>query len=130
MLVVTTENITGLPDHGGQGRGIRGTAMISVLHRLLLVLAGALLAAGALLLFNGVPRPGWDASMWGAILLAALLCERWRYRQIEHPSAGNWQRTGARFEDPETGQIVEVLYDPASGECRYAPVSGPETSRK
>jgi hypothetical protein len=58
------------------------------------------------------------------ILLVALLCERWRYRRIEHPPAGNWQRTSERFEDPETGQIVEVLYDPTSGERRYAPASG------
>ena len=57
--------------------------------------------------------------IWGGILVIAVLCERWRYRRNEHTSSGQWQRTGERFEDPETGQTVEVQYDPVSGERRY-----------
>ena len=104
--------------------------MRSVLHRVLLVLACGLLGMGLVLMRKGPPWPGLPAAIWGAVLVVALLCERWRYRRIEHPPAGNWQRTGERFEDPETGQIVEVLYDPTSGERRYAPVSAPEAPRK
>jgi len=104
--------------------------MRSVLQRILLMFACGLLAAGGVLLLKGVQKPGWDTTVWGAILMVALLCERWRCRQIGYPATGDWQCTGERFEDPETGQSVEVLYDPASGECRYSPVSGPEAAMK
>ena len=58
--------------------------------------------------------------IWGCILLIAVLCERWRYRRKEHNNDGTqWQQTGERFEDPETGQTLEVHYDPVSGERRY-----------
>lgn len=104
--------------------------MRSVLRGVLLVLACGLLGVGLVLMRRGPPWPGLPATIWGAVLVAALLCERWRYRHIAHPPAGNWHRTGERFEDPETGQVVEVLYDPRSGERRYAPVSGPAATRK
>ncbi|MDA8431232.1 MAG: hypothetical protein M0T70_18420 [Geobacteraceae bacterium] len=57
--------------------------------------------------------------IWGGILVIAVLCERWRYRRNEHKNGGQWQRTGERFEDPETGETVEVHYEPVSGERRY-----------
>ena len=57
--------------------------------------------------------------LWGSVLVIAVLCERWRYRRNEHNNSAKWQQTGESFEDPETGQTVEVQYDPASGERRY-----------
>lgn len=57
--------------------------------------------------------------IWGGILVIAVLCERWRYRRKEHDHDSQWQRTGERFEDPETGQTLEVHFDPVSGERRY-----------
>jgi membrane protein implicated in regulation of membrane protease activity len=57
--------------------------------------------------------------IWGGVIVIAVLCERWRYRRKEHNHNRQWQPTGERFEDPETGQTVEVQYDPASGERRY-----------
>jgi len=58
----------------------------------------------------------------GAIVLIGTLFERWRYRNRNATSRGNWQATGERFIDPETGREVEVLYDPDSGERRYREV--------
>jgi membrane protein implicated in regulation of membrane protease activity len=55
----------------------------------------------------------------GGVLVIAVLCERWRYRRKEHNHDSQWQQTGERFEDPETGQTLEVYYDPVSGERRY-----------
>ncbi|WP_460597945.1 hypothetical protein [Geomonas sp. Red276] len=56
--------------------------------------------------------------IWGGILVIAIPFERWRYRR-QHRDDGQWQPTGEKFEDPETGQIMEVEYDPVSGERRY-----------
>lgn len=94
----------------------------------LLIVGLALTGIGLVLLTVGV---GWQVLALGAIVVIAVLCERWRYRSIENPLSGRWQRTGERFEDPETGQTVEVLYDPDSGERRYVPVPGkPPPSNK
>lgn len=57
--------------------------------------------------------------IWGGILVIVVLFERWRYRRNEHANDRHWQSTGEKFEDPETGQTMEVLYDPVSGERRY-----------
>jgi hypothetical protein len=32
---------------------------------------------------------------------------------------GQWQPTGERFNDPTTGQVVEVYYNPQTGERDY-----------
>ncbi len=45
--------------------------------------------------------------------------ERWRYRSAAGDGGRGWQRTGERFEDPESGQVMEVLFDPSSGQRRY-----------
>ena len=57
--------------------------------------------------------------IWGGILVIAVLFERWRYGRNAHDHDRHWQSTGERFEDPESGQTVEVQYDPATGERRY-----------
>ncbi|NKF20813.1 hypothetical protein G7Y82_00695 [Solimonas sp. C16B3] len=56
----------------------------------------------------------------GAIFSAGVVWERWRYRRLDttHPQPG-WQATGERFVDPETDALVEVWYDPVSGERHY-----------
>jgi len=57
--------------------------------------------------------------IWGSLLVIAVLFERWRYRPKGHDHDRQWQQTNERFEDPETGQTMEVHYDPVSGERRY-----------
>jgi hypothetical protein len=90
-----------------------------VLRTALLLAAGALALCGVLLLVRGVAGPGAYALGLGAVILLATVFERWRYRpNRERPGAG-WQPTGERFEDPHTGETVQVLYDPRSGERRY-----------
>ncbi|HKK01897.1 MAG TPA: hypothetical protein VJ955_06975 [Desulfuromonadales bacterium] len=66
--------------------------------------------------------------IFGVIVLIAVLCERWRYRKNEHRDFRQWQPTGEKFEDPETGRTIEVFYDPVSGERRYAPQGDHRTS--
>ena len=90
-----------------------------MLRTALLVVAGALALCGVLLLVRGVPGPGAYALGLGAVIVLGTVFERWRYRPNgERPGAG-WEPTGERFEDPQTGETVEVLYDPRSGERRY-----------
>jgi hypothetical protein len=67
---------------------------------------------------RGTPA-GQPFLIWGTIVVIAVLFERWRYRRIEHSKGGHWKPTGECFEDPETGQTIEVHYDSVSGERRY-----------
>jgi len=89
-----------------------------MLRRVLLLIALALLATGLGALLLGAPS-GLPMTIWGAVLLAAVLLERWRYRPSgpAHPDA--WQPTGERFIDPESGRPMRVLYNPSTGERRY-----------
>lgn len=93
----------------------------------LLVFSSLLAVVGLVLAISG---RGWQIAIFGAILVIAVMCERWRYRGIETPLKGRWQRTGERFEDPGTGKIVEVLYDAETGERRYAPAPGNNPEKK
>jgi hypothetical protein len=88
--------------------------------RTVVIAVGAILTcAGAGLIAFGVHVPGWQALFVGVIVLIGTLFERWRYRRIEEPQNGHWQRTDEQFFDPSTGDPVEVVFDPRTGERRY-----------
>jgi len=92
--------------------------------RTFVIAAAALLACGgAALVACGVRAPGWQALVIGVVVLIGTLFERWRYRRIEAPLNGQWQRTGEQFIDPSTGDKVEVMFDPGTGERRYVAAS-------
>ncbi len=89
------------------------------------MLRAVVIAAGAILTCVGIgliacgAHAGWQALAIGVIVLIGTLFERWRYRRIEEPPKGDWQRTGEQFIDPSTGVPVEVMFDPRTGERRY-----------
>jgi hypothetical protein len=84
----------------------------------LLIFGLVLTGSGLVLLLRG--RCAYQPFLiWGGVLVIAVLCERWRYLRKEHNHDRQWQLTGEIFEDPETGQTLEVHYDPVSGERRY-----------
>ena len=89
-----------------------------MLRRALLLVALTLLAVGLGALLLGA-RPGLPMTIWGAVLLAAVLFERWRYRASSPGRPDAWQPTGERFIDPESGRPMRVLYNPSTGERRY-----------
>jgi len=60
----------------------------------------------------------------GAIVIAALLFERGRYRPTIAPG-GKWEQTGERFVDPSTGQLMKVRYNPQTGARDYVPLKPP-----
>lgn len=62
------------------------------------------------------------AGFWGLGLTAAMLVERHHYRPKVDRSREGWRRTGERFTDPATRRLVEVLYNPFTGERDYVEV--------
>jgi len=77
------------------------------------------IVAGAVLIIEGFRGPGIYLLVVAVAVCLGTLFERWRYRQEEERPDARWQRTGERFEDPQTGKTIEVFYDPRSGERRY-----------
>ena len=78
-----------------------------------------LTCVGVVLIVRGAPMPGWQLLGFSLLVLLGTLFERWRYRRVSEGTNDQWQRTSERFLDPETGQPVEVLFDPRTGERRY-----------
>ena len=89
------------------------------MRTVVITVAAILTCVGVGLIACGVYAPGWQALVIGAIVLIGTLFERWRYRRIEKASNGHWQRTDEQFIDPTSGEPVEVMFDPRTGERRY-----------
>ena len=87
----------------------------------LALVALALLLGGVAARAGGLPM-AVPLLIWGTVLLLAVIFERWRYRP-RISQTGGWQPTDERFIDPQTGQALQVLYNPHSGQRRYIPVT-------
>jgi hypothetical protein len=90
-----------------------------MLRTVVIAAAALLTCVGIGLIACGIHAPGWQALATGVIVLIGTLFERWRYRHIEEPPEGDWHRTGEQFIDPSSGDPVEVMFDPRTGERRY-----------
>jgi uncharacterized protein YbjQ (UPF0145 family) len=62
---------------------------------------------------------GWWALALGGVIVVGVLAERVIYKPLAQNAPPGWQRTGERFVDDATGKVVEVFYDPKSGERQY-----------
>ena len=94
-----------------------------MLRTFVLVFACLAVAIGAYLCASGAASHGGiQALVTGVVILIGTLFERWRYKNRNAAASGQWQVTGERFIDPESGREMEVLYDPGSGERRYREV--------
>ena len=80
---------------------------IAIIAGILLIAVGAALPAGAELLGVGV------------ILTLALLFERRGYHPKNKRALGGWEQTSERFIDPVSGHVIEVRYNPDTGERDY-----------
>lgn len=58
-------------------------------------------------------------AIWGCMIAGAVQLERWRYKARSSGQGGDWQKTDERFVDPESGQTMQVFYNPRTGERRY-----------
>ncbi len=61
----------------------------------------------------------------GFILVSAVFLERKRYRVQIDRTQGHWQPTGERFIDPTTERLMEVFYNPTTGERDYREATNP-----
>lgn len=93
-----------------------------MLRLLLLGFAVLLVLTGLVCTIAGADG-AWPFTLWGLLLVAAVLLERWRYSHAPKADDGPWQETGERFVDPESGRVMSVWYSPDSGERRYVPIS-------
>jgi hypothetical protein len=97
-------------------RAVLGLGALALLVGLLLTALGQLAVGGIQLI------------LLGAGLLLGVLLEASRYRA--RARAGRWERTSERFIDPTTGRMMEVRYDPETGERQYVDVGpGPSDRR-
>lgn len=113
-----------------------GVAMV----RVLLGGLGALFILGGIAVAAVAPTDGGGlfAGLWlfvpGAVLIAAVLLERTRYRSLEAERTGSehgpgggepapveprFRRTEETFVDPTSGTTMRVFSDPLTGERRY-----------
>jgi hypothetical protein len=79
--------------------------------------AGVLLAVcGIALWANG---GGWMLLIVGAVVIVTVLLEPVYGRATNRPVGGNWRATDEKFVDPESGKLLTVWFDPATGDRRY-----------
>ena len=90
-----------------------------MLRTVVLIFGCGVLLLGVYLCTLGIGNGGIQVLIGGAIFVLGTLFERWRYNNKNASLDADWQTTGERFVDPETGKSMEVLYDPRSGERRY-----------
>ncbi|NCT85544.1 MAG: hypothetical protein GXC94_20510 [Comamonadaceae bacterium] len=89
-----------------------------MLRTLLLLAALAVCGVGLAAHLAG-HRDATPFAVWGGVIAAAVLFERWRYRTHGAARDDGWQPTPERFIDPESGQAMRVFYNPRTGERRY-----------
>lgn len=62
----------------------------------------------------------------GALIAGGILFERRGYHPRVDRMRGSWQPTGERFVDPTSGQVMEVRFNPETGERDYVESDAPE----
>jgi hypothetical protein len=82
---------------------------------------GVVFLLGATLLAAGV-HAAWPAAIElaivGLLIIGGTLLER-RYHTPKPTPEQEWKSTGERFVDPTSGKLVDVRYNPATGERAY-----------
>ncbi|MEA3011966.1 MAG: hypothetical protein QOD42_511 [Sphingomonadales bacterium] len=61
----------------------------------------------------------WPFLAVAAVFAVGVFYERNFYRGAAAPRGGGWQPTAERFRDEESGEMVTVWFNPATGERRY-----------
>ncbi len=89
--------------------------------RAILVIIGLVgVVIGALMIAAGAAIPAAiELLALGGLMALALLFERRGYRPRVNRESGNWETTGERFVDPTSGHLIEVRYNPDTGQRDY-----------
>jgi|SRR5471030_1811051 hypothetical protein len=92
-----------------------------MLRTFVLGFGGVLILASIFVAATGIAAPALWLFTLGALTVIGTVFERVLYKPLKDRSPGpGWTDTGERFVDPETGKVVKVLYNAASGERQYA----------
>jgi len=91
-----------------------------MLRPALVILGIVAIGVGALLIASGYILPaGVYLVGSGLILVLGILFERRGYRPRVDRRDAHWEKTSERFIDPVSGHVVDVLYNPETGERDY-----------
>jgi hypothetical protein len=91
-----------------------------MLRDLLIAFAALLMGCGTIGLIMGLGPDALMPVLAGVLLLIGTLWERVRYKPVEDGRPGpGWVATDERFVDDESGRLVRVWLEPATGERRY-----------
>jgi hypothetical protein len=77
------------------------------------------LVAGVGLLLAGQLEPGFRILIMSGVFTVGVAFERWRYERSLTGPEGRWLPTGERFRDPTTYRLIDVYYNPDTGERDY-----------
>ena len=86
----------------------------------------AMLLGGIVIMIASESAAGLPLLLLGLLVIVSVALDK-RYRQPGDPApvvAGDWQPTGERFIDDQTGQPLEVWMDSLTGARRYEPIEG------
>ncbi|HEV2262860.1 MAG TPA: hypothetical protein VGR69_11290 [Candidatus Rubrimentiphilum sp.] len=87
-----------------------------MLRAIIIIIGLAMLAFGIGFL-KASSGPGLPLIIFGCLIVLGTIFDQ-RYRARTRSDSG-WEPTGERFVDPATGKLVDVYYDPKSGERDY-----------
>ena len=80
-------------------------------------LVGLVTAVG--LVLAGQLEPGIRILIGSGVFTVGVAFERWRYERSLTSPEGRWLPTGERFRDPTTYRLIDVYYNPDTGERDY-----------
>ena len=81
-----------------------------------------LAAAGIVYSVRGAQTLWLYMGIAGLLLIGSVVFERSAYRPRVQHGRGHWQMTGERFRDPGSGHMMEVRFNPVTGERDYVEV--------
>jgi hypothetical protein len=90
--------------------------------RALVVAIGVVCIVGAILIADRVWFAALELGLFGALVLIGTFFEQ-RYRARRATGSG-WLNTAERFVDPTSGRLIEVRYNPKTGERAYVDAAG------
>jgi hypothetical protein len=91
--------------------------------RAFVVILGVGCIVAATFMSGLVGYAAFQLAVLGALILIGTFFEG-RYRARRAAGSG-WETTGERFVDPTSGKLVEVRYNPQTGERAYVDAGGP-----